>query len=184
MRDIAVIVKIIGQGEFVQVGQLRRDDLLRWRFTAQQGGTELRKLKVGFARNDIVCLRTDNLLVRFKTHFGSAQNDGNVWPDALEHADDFAAQLRIPNVDSHSDNFRLPSQDDFHDIRGALLDIELQEAGARAQRAEVGQKVAQAKRGVNVFGVECGQDNVGHNRNQIRAYLANALHPQPEQGCD
>ena len=50
----------------------------------------------------------------------------------------------------------------FHDIERSLLDVELDQAGARFQIAQVSQQITQAKGGMNVFCVQCGQDDVGH----------------------
>ena len=43
-----------------------------------------------------------------------------------------------------------------------LVDVELYNARAGAKRAEVGEQVSQAKRGMNVFRVKRGEDNIGH----------------------
>ncbi len=45
------------------------------------------------------------------------------------------------------------------------MDVELDETRARPQLTEIGEQIAQAKRGVNTFRVERGQDDVGHPLN-------------------
>jgi len=51
----------------------------------------------------------------------------------------------------------------LNDFERALLQIELDEAGVGAKRAEVGQQIAQSKRSVNVAGVERGENDLGHD---------------------
>ena len=52
--------------------------------------------------------------------------------------------------------FGLRASSDFRDVERTLVDVELREARARLERAEVGQQIAQAERGVDVFRVERG----------------------------
>jgi len=58
--------------------------------------------------------------------------------------------------------FAAGTQQTFDHIERPLVDIKLGQAGAGLQLAEIGQQVTQAERGVDVFRVQRGQNDVGH----------------------
>jgi hypothetical protein len=47
-------------------------------------------------------------------------------------------------------------------IDRSLVDVEFKEGRPVPQAPEVGQKIAQAKRRMDVFGVDCAKDDIGH----------------------
>jgi hypothetical protein len=53
-------------------------------------------------------------------------------------------------------------EDRFEDIDRPLADVELEDRGAVAEVAEIRHEISKAERGVGVFGVEGGEDDVGH----------------------
>ena len=65
-------------------------------------------------------------------------------------------RLDVPDVNAEADDFGILREQDFRDVERALVDVELGEAGARLQFAEIGQQIAQAERGVDVLRVERG----------------------------
>ena len=70
----------------------------------------------------------------------------------------------VPDVDAEADDLRVLREDGFEDVDGALVDVEFEDRRAVAEAAaEVGEQVAQAEGGVGVFGVEGGEDDVGHD---------------------
>ena len=98
----------------------------------------------------------DGLVFGFVADLRSAEDDFDVRPDAFDGGDDLGGGFDVPDVDAEADDFRIARQQDFRDVERTLIDVELGEAGARPERAEVGQQVAQAERGVDVFRVERG----------------------------
>ena len=98
----------------------------------------------------------DGLVFGFIADLRSAKNDFDVGPDAFDCGDDLGGGLDVPDVDAEADDFGIARQQHFRDVERTLVDVELGEARARSQRAEIGQQVAQAERGVDVFRVERG----------------------------
>jgi hypothetical protein len=68
----------------------------------------------------------------------------------------------VPNINAQADNFRVARQDGFDDIGGPLLNVKFQQAGLGAQRSEIGQQVTQPEGGVDIPGVQSGEDNRSH----------------------
>ena len=68
----------------------------------------------------------------------------------------FGGWLDVPDVNAEADDFGISRQQHFRDVERTLVDVELDEARARLQVAKIGQQVAQAECGVDVFRVERG----------------------------
>ncbi len=98
----------------------------------------------------------NGLVFGFVADFRAAEDDFDVGPDAFDGSDDFGGLLDVPDVNAEADNFGVLREEDFRDVERTLVDVELGEARARLERAEIGQQIAQAKRGVDVFRVERG----------------------------
>ena len=73
----------------------------------------------------------------------------------------------VPDIDADADDLRVVGKDALGDINGALLDVELQNLGARLQIAQIGHQVAETERAVRVLRVQRGQDDVGHGDNAL-----------------
>jgi hypothetical protein len=98
----------------------------------------------------------DPLLFGFVTDLRSAEDDFDVRPDPFDGANDFSRRNDIPDVDAKADDFRVPGQEDFRNIRRTLVDIEFHEARAWLQVTKVGQQIAQAERGMDIFRIKRG----------------------------
>ena len=96
------------------------------------------------------------LLFGFVADFRSAEDDFDVRPDTFDGGDDLGGLLDVPDVNAKPDDFGIARQEDFRNVERTLVDVELREAGARLQFAEIGQQIAQAERGVDIFRVERG----------------------------
>ena len=68
----------------------------------------------------------------------------------------------VPDVNAEADDPRLMREQLLSDFERALVDVELRDRRALAQLPEIGQQVAQAEGGVDVFGVERREDDVRH----------------------
>src|ERR1017187_1970209 len=93
----------------------------------------------------------DGLVFGFITDLRSAKNDFDVRPDAFDGGYNFDRGRDVPDVNAEADEFRIAREEDFRDVERTLIDVELHEARARPERAEIGQQVAQAERGMDVF---------------------------------
>lgn len=80
MCDVLVGVEIVGQGELIQSGKFRCDDFPGRLNALKQRPTELCKLQVPFAGNDIVCELHDRLLIDLEADFRSTEYDDDVGP--------------------------------------------------------------------------------------------------------
>ena len=99
----------------------------------------------------------DNWLVfSFVADLRSAEDDFDVRPDAFNGGDELGGGFDVPDVNAEADDFGISRQQNFRNVERTLIDIEFHEAGARLQPPEIGQQVAQAKRGVDVFRVKRG----------------------------
>ncbi len=98
----------------------------------------------------------DGLTLGFIADLRSAEDDFDVRPDAFDGSDDLGGGFDVPDIDAEADDFGIVRQQDFRDVERTLIDVELGEARARLQVAKIGQQVAQAERGVDVFRVERG----------------------------
>ena len=104
----------------------------------------------------------DGLVFGFVADLGSTEDDFEVRAEAFQCGNDFEGWIGIPDINAEADDFRVLGEKDFGDVERALIDIELDESGAGLERAEVGKEVAEAERGVDVFGVKGGEDDIGH----------------------
>ena len=98
----------------------------------------------------------DFLSFSFIADLRAAENDFNVRPDAFDGCNNFGGWLDVPDIDAETDDFGIVCEKRFRDVERTLIDIELDEACARLQVAKIGQQVAQAKRGVDIFRVKRG----------------------------
>ena len=105
---------------------------------------------------DVVGEMDDGLVFGFVADLRAAEDDFDVRPDAFDGGDDFGGWFDVPDVDAEADDFGITRQQSFRDVERTLIDVELDEARARLQVAQIGQQIAQAKRGVDVFRVERG----------------------------
>ena len=108
--------------------------------------------------------RHDFLPLRFIRDFRPTEDDDQVWADAFEQGDDLRRLLHIPNIDAETDDAWLVRENGLHDLQRLLVDDELGYAGAILKLPQVRHEVAKAEGGVDVFGVERGEDDVRHGR--------------------
>ena len=162
MRHVVLGVQVVRQSQPVQIRRFGGDDFLRRGVAGQQLGANPGEFQIRLARDHVVGQPHDFLCLDLETDFRSAQDDGEVGPHPFQRGDDLRRLRNVPDVNSEADDFGASRQQHFHDIERSLLDVELDQAGARFQIAQVSQQITQAKGGVNVFCVQCGQDDVGH----------------------
>jgi len=132
--------------------------------TGEQLPAKLGECQIGFTGYDVIGQGHDGLRIELITDLGPAENDSDVRPQSFDDGDDFGGGSNVPDVNAKPDNFRIPCQENLGDIRRTLVDIEFQEASAGAEGSEICEQVAQPESGVNVFGIQGGQDDVGHWR--------------------
>ncbi len=125
-------------------------------YRRQKCPAHLGEFQVRFAGDDMVGQLDDVLLLGLVTDFRAAEDDFDVGPDAFDGGDDFGGRLDVPDVNAEADDFGISREQDFRDVERALVDVEFGEAGARLQLAQIGQQIAQAERGVDIFRVERG----------------------------
>jgi hypothetical protein len=98
----------------------------------------------------------DGLVFSFVADLRTAEDDFDIGLDAFDGGYDFGGWFNVPDVDAEPNDFGVMRQQHFRDVERTLVDVELDEARARFQVAKIGQQMAQAKRGVDVFRVERG----------------------------
>ena len=160
MSDVAGIVEIVRQGEPRDVGHFSRDNFFGRPFVSEQLAAERSKAEIGFAGDDVVRQIGDLLLIDFVANLRSADRDDDFGPETFQRGDHFCGFGDVPDVNAKADDLRVLRQQGFDHIERALVDVELDHAGARTQITHIGQQVTQAKRRVNVFRVQGGQDDV------------------------
>ena len=116
------------------------------------------------------------LPLRLVRNLGTAEHDAELRRDALEHGDDFRGFHDVPNINAKADDERLAGEDAFDDFERALVDVELGKLCAFAQVAHVRQEVAEAEGGVDVFGVECRENDVRHGSVPNKFFQPEFLH--------
>ena len=109
----------------------------------------------------------DFLLFGFVTHFRPAKNDDHFRSNALDGCHDFRGWRHVPDVDAEADDPGILRQQRFGNVHGSLIDVELHQLCARTERAEIGHEVTQSERGVNVFRVERGEENVQDRKSVV-----------------
>jgi hypothetical protein len=87
----------------------------------------------------------------------------------LGAGDHFGGGRHVPDINAQADDWRFLGQNGFNDFERALLKIELDNTGLRAQRTEIGRQIAQSKRRVDVPGIERGENNPRHDTEIINA---------------
>ena len=162
MRDVLVVVEIVRQRELRELGSGGRDYFGRRPFACEQPTADLGEHQVRFAGDDVIGQLRDGLSFGLMADLRPAHDERDVRSHSFESRDDFGRRRYIPDVNSQADDFGISRQNGFGDIDRALVDIELDDGCAAAQRAKIGEQAAQAERGVDVFRVERGQDDIGH----------------------
>jgi hypothetical protein len=162
MGDVVVGVEVVRQAEPVQVGQGRVDQFKVGAIVIEDVVAEAGEGEVGFAGDDVIGELNDGLEGRFVGDFGSAQDDEEIWAKTFEECDELRGGRDVPDVDAEAEDTRIGLQDAFGDIERALLEIELEELRLRLEGTEVSEEIAQAEGGVDVFGVEGGENDIGH----------------------
>ena len=122
----------------------------------EQHAANFGKLQIRFARDDVVGELDDGLIFSFITDFRAAEDDYDFRPQPFDGGDDFRGRRDVPDINAEADDFRLVRQNHFRDVERALVDVEFHERCAGSQVAEVGEQIAQAERGMDVFRVERG----------------------------
>ena len=168
MRDIFVIIQIIGQNELAELRQRGRNNFRGWLLPAQQLIAEFAEFEVRFSRDNIIHQLYDLLLFGLITDFWPAQNDLDLRSDPLQNGNNFSRLGDIPNINAEPNDLRRHRQERFGDFDGSLVDVEFAKRGAGTQRAHVGQQIPQAKGGMNVFGIQRGEDDFGHRSSPAR----------------
>src|SRR5581483_10670418 len=162
MRDIALVVQRIRRGQSCEIGDIGGDDFCGRTITGEQNAANLGEFQVGFAGDDVVRLLRDLLPVGFVAHLGPAEDDDDLGAQAFEDGDDLRGGGGIPDVNAEANDARVFREKLLDDFDGSLMNVEFEEGGAGPEFIEIGQEITQTEGGVNVFCVECGQDNVGH----------------------
>ncbi|OQB89279.1 MAG: hypothetical protein BWX86_02495 [Verrucomicrobia bacterium ADurb.Bin122] len=176
MREVLVGVLIIGQRHLREIGHRCGDDPLRRPLAREQLPHERRKHEVALASHHIVGQLHDGLASRLVTHLRAAEHHGQIRAQLLEHGDELGGRRNIPDVHAQRDDLGLQRQQALRHVERAMVQCELDQRRARPQLAEVGQQVAQAKRGVDVFRVERRQDDIRHPRQRT----AGRRHAKPQ----
>jgi hypothetical protein len=145
----------------VERWRVRGDHLVQRSPPGEEPLAQLRERQVRLTRDHVIRQPGDFLLVGFVAHLRPADDDDHVRPDPLELRGELRRRRDVPDVDADADDPRVPRQDGLQRIHRPLRHVELEDARAVGQRSEVGQQVAQPERGVRVFRVERGQDDVG-----------------------
>ena len=87
----------------------------------------------------------------------------------FECGDQFGRGRDVPDINAEADDFRVLGQQRFRNFDRRLMDVEFEQRGARPEFGEIGQQIAQAERGMDIFRVERCQDNVGHTLASLAA---------------
>ena len=98
----------------------------------------------------------DFLFFRFKAHLGTAKNDDQFRPDALERGHHLCGFRNVPDVHAQTDDARILRQHDLGDIERALVNVEFEQDGPIPQLTKIGKQIAQSQGGVDIFRVKCG----------------------------
>ncbi len=109
------------------------------------------KLQVGFAGDDVIGELDDGLTVGFVADFRAAEDDDELGANAFEGGNEFGGGGDVPDVNAEADDLRRFGEEGFGDFDGALVNVELEQFGARAEVAEIGEQVTQAESGVDIF---------------------------------
>ena len=109
---------------------------------------------VCFPSDHVIRELADRLELCFVAHFGSAEDHRHFRCDFLEDLNQFDTQLCVPNVHAQADDLRITRQESLSDIGHPLVDVELDDAGARLKIAEVRQQIAQAERSMDILRVQ------------------------------
>jgi hypothetical protein len=161
--NVVVRVERVGERDLREVWQLCRDNF-RHVFPAQKLLANFRELQVGLAGDDMVGLLHDGLSFNLVADFRTTQDDFDLRADAFESSNEFGGRCDVPDVNAEAYYFWVLGKKDFGDVDGALVDVEFEQAGAGSQRPKIGQQIAKAEGGMNVFGIQCSEENVRHSQ--------------------
>ncbi len=167
VRDVLVVVEIVRQRQVGEFGQRGGNDLRGGAFAGEQLTAEAGEGQVRLAGDDVVGQLRDGLGLGFVADLRPAEDDREVRAEAFEGGDKLGCGRDVPDVNAEADDLRVPRQERFGDVDGSLVDIEFDNGGGVAQRAEVGEQVAQPEGGVDILRVERRQDDISHRAAQV-----------------
>ena len=167
MGDVFVGIEPIRQRELIQRGSLGGDDFFdRW-IIGEQSPAELGEGEVSRAGDEDIGQLEKWLFLPLVADFGAAQHDDEIGPHPLEQCDDLGGFRDVPDIDAEADDARLFGQQRFGDVQRALRDDEFPDGGIRLQLAHIRQQIAQAKRGMEIAGVQ-GREQDGRHGGRLR----------------
>ena len=113
-------------------------------------------------------------------HLWPAEHNFDIRPQGFEQAHDLCGLHHVPDIDAQADHTRLQRQQFLHNLYGRLLNDELAQLRLRPQaraamHVHVSQQVAQAQRGVDVLGVQGGQNDGGGDGGRVDNLRQNHL---------
>src|SRR5947208_3497718 len=180
VRDIFVIIKIVRQNELAELWQWCGNDLCRGIFSVENLLTDFAEFEVAFSCDHIIGQLDDLLLLGLITDLRPAQNDLDLRLDPLEDGNDFSRLRDIPNVNAQSDDFRTQAEERLGNFNWPLVDVELAQHCVGTQTAHVGQQIAQAECGMNVFGIQRGEDDFRHSSSSAQWRRPRTLPQRPD----
>ena len=130
----------------------------------------------------------DFLLLDLKTYLRPTQHDLDVRPQRLQQPHHLRGFDHVPDVEAQADNLGVERQQFFNHLRRLLLNHKFTQHRLRPQpgaamQIHIRQQAAQAERGVDVFGVQGGQNDGRGTRNfrsgHDRIIEAGAHEPKP-----
>ena len=148
MRQIAIIIKIVRQGDPRKVRQLRRRDPHERPPSGENLFAQFAKCQIGFAGDDIIPQLANRLLIGFVAHLWAAQNHNEFRPHPLQLGHNLLGRHDVPDINPEPHNARILSEDRLDDIRRLLIDLKFQNLGRLAKGSEVCEQVPQSERGV------------------------------------
>lgn len=104
----------------------------------------------------------DLLSLALVADFGAAENDGQPRPEPFQEGDQVGGQGGVPDVDAQAEDARLQREQRPGDLERPLADCEFRQRAALAQPAQVRAEAAQPERGVQIAGIQRGEDDVRH----------------------
>jgi hypothetical protein len=175
MGEVVIGIELVGEGELGEVGEGGGDDAGKGGGKGRiggrgvgrrgkQGSAQMGEGQVSFAGEGMIGEGDDLLLIGFVADLGAAEDDDEVGLEAFEEGHDLLGLADVPDIDAEADDAGLLGEDGFDDVGGVLLEIELEEGGARLKIGEIGVEVAQAEGGMNIAGIEGGEDDLGHGK--------------------
>ena len=119
--------------------------------------TELSKSKIPFPSDDVVGLLEPVLFLNFKTDLRAPKDHDGLGRYFFKQVNDRPNQRSIPYVNPDTNQTGLGFQGLLDNVDGPLIDVTLQQDAIRLEGSQIGLQVAQAKRGMNEFGIDAEQ---------------------------